>query len=185
MYAARKFYVQNWDFTPKEERFSVKVTRGGQPLKALDCDRISAVEEEVMYWRKANHIHAWFVDNVQGGNDDCGSYRVSDDKLRELNAVCRKVLDASKLVGGTVHAGTRWTPGSSGPVELREPGRVIEDPSVAKHLLPTREGFFFGSTGYDDSYLGDVQATYDWTTRMLSDLQVSPDAGRIYYSSSW
>ena len=29
-------------------------------------------EYAVCDWRKANHIHQWFVQNVQDGNDDCG-----------------------------------------------------------------------------------------------------------------
>jgi hypothetical protein len=49
--------------------------------------------EEVGYWRKANHIHAWFVQNVQGGNDDCGYYPVSKAQLEKLNGVCQLVLN--------------------------------------------------------------------------------------------
>jgi len=44
------------------------------------------------YWRKSNQIHAWFVDNVQGGEDDCGEYYVSQDKLRELLTTCQQAL---------------------------------------------------------------------------------------------
>ena len=52
---------------------------------------------EAAYWRKDNHIHKWFVDNVQDGRDDCGTYYVDRDKLRELRDVCREVLaDHSK-----------------------------------------------------------------------------------------
>ena len=40
------------------------------------------------YWRKANQIHKWFVDNVQGGEDNCGEYYVSHEKLKELLNTC-------------------------------------------------------------------------------------------------
>ncbi len=55
----------------------------------LDTDyEIGHVELKIGYWRKANHIHKWFVDNVQEGVDDCGEYYVTREKLRELlNAV--------------------------------------------------------------------------------------------------
>lgn len=53
--------------------------------------------EEVAYWRKANAIHAWFVDNVQGGEDDCATYDVSADQLRELLADTDKVLGNPSL----------------------------------------------------------------------------------------
>jgi hypothetical protein len=42
------------------------------------------VEVTAAYWRKSNQIHAWFVDNVQGGEDNCGEYYVSNDKLKQL-----------------------------------------------------------------------------------------------------
>jgi hypothetical protein len=48
---------------------------------------------EVAYWRKANAIHAWFVKNVQNGEDDCGNYIVSKGLLIELRNLCIKVLD--------------------------------------------------------------------------------------------
>ena len=37
------------------------------------------------YWRKANQIHNWMVNNVQNGIDDCGLYEVGIDKILELH----------------------------------------------------------------------------------------------------
>lgn len=48
---------------------------------------------EAGYWRKANHIHKWFVDNVQNGVDDCGYYNVERRQLEELRQTCSKVLE--------------------------------------------------------------------------------------------
>jgi len=42
------------------------------------------VEFEIIYWRKANAIHKWFVDNVQNGKDDCGTYEVNKEQLKSL-----------------------------------------------------------------------------------------------------
>lgn len=50
------------------------------------------ISEQVGYWRKANQIHNWFVENVQDGNDDCGSYEVSKEDLEALLATCADVL---------------------------------------------------------------------------------------------
>ena len=47
---------------------------------------------EVGYWRKANHIHSWFVENVQGGNDDCSYYTVKEDNFVDLKKTCEKVV---------------------------------------------------------------------------------------------
>lgn len=44
-----------------------------------------------MYWRKANAIHKWFVDNVQDGEDECQEHEVSHEQLAELANLCRKV----------------------------------------------------------------------------------------------
>jgi hypothetical protein len=46
------------------------------------------------YWRKANAIHKWFIDNVQNGEDNCGRYYVDREKLRELIDLCRKVMES-------------------------------------------------------------------------------------------
>lgn len=51
----------------------------------------ATVQVNALYWRKQNAIHNWFVNNVQDGQDDCGEYHVSKDKLDELLAVCEEV----------------------------------------------------------------------------------------------
>jgi hypothetical protein len=48
---------------------------------------------DAMYWRKANAIHGWFVDNVQDGQDDCRPYYVHHSQLRDLLGVINQVLD--------------------------------------------------------------------------------------------
>lgn len=53
--------------------------------------------EEVGYWRKANQIHKWFVDNVQDGVDDCGTYKVTKAHLVELYNLCSQVLNDHSL----------------------------------------------------------------------------------------
>lgn len=58
---------------------------------------IQEVRAEVGYWRKANQIHAWFVENIQEGEDDCKSYYVSREKLQELKNLCRQVLEDKSL----------------------------------------------------------------------------------------
>lgn len=45
-----------------------------------------------MYWRKANAIHQWFVDNIQNGEDNCASYSVSPEQLTDLRDTLRKVM---------------------------------------------------------------------------------------------
>lgn len=66
---------------------------------ALDS---ASLEVKIAYWRKANHIHKWFVDHVQNGNDDCHEYYVSRDQLQLLLDNCKIALmhkeEAPKLL---------------------------------------------------------------------------------------
>jgi hypothetical protein len=58
---------------------------------------VQEVTVRVGYWRKANHIHKWFVDNVQDGEDNCAGYYVSREALDELRRRCQQVLDFRHL----------------------------------------------------------------------------------------
>lgn len=59
----------------------------------LDMFLFKVQREKVGYWRKANAIHRWFVENVQDGVDDCRSYNVSREQLEELLWLCKNVRD--------------------------------------------------------------------------------------------
>ena len=63
----------------------------GEKRIPIDLKKTTYIEESVGYWRKANAIHKWFVDNVQGGNDDCRDYYVHLEQLKELLEICKKI----------------------------------------------------------------------------------------------
>src|SRR3954454_9104166 len=157
MSLVKKTYVKNHRFTKPEDHYQVSVTQGGKPT-CIKPERIIEITEAVAYWRKANQIHKWFVDNVQDGFDDCREYYVTREQLQELLALCEKVIAASELIDGKVTNGFTHEKGK-GMVPIIEEGRVIADPSVAKELLPTQDGFFFGSTDYDQWYMDDIHET--------------------------
>lgn len=90
MYLYKKTYVKHWDHNG-HDNYKVEITKAGQKTN-IRPERICYITEEIGYWRKANHIHNWFVKNVQNGNDDCGSYYVSRVKLEELRKLCDDVL---------------------------------------------------------------------------------------------
>ena len=60
--------------------------------KDIKPRRISQIIEDVGYWRKANQIHNWFVENVQDGRDECQESYVSLEKLTELRDLCKEVI---------------------------------------------------------------------------------------------
>ena len=54
----------------------------------IECDDdfgVGEIHMPVMYWRKANQIHKWFVDNTQGGKDkNCEPTPVTKEQLQKL-----------------------------------------------------------------------------------------------------
>lgn len=94
MYLKGKRYVSKMSYeldvpltTPEHDRLAALYPE-------LDNDMIYGYEVSrvIAYWRKANQIHQWFVDNVQDGNDNCSEYYVSRGDLEELRDLCKQVL---------------------------------------------------------------------------------------------
>ena len=105
MYLHAKKYVEkiNWQTLQNNDELSMDSPEVVNPLwkDIVDVSGLSDVATDIYgvhvevtcaYWRKANQIHAWFVDNVQQGNDDCGEYYVSHEKLKELLDLVNKAL---------------------------------------------------------------------------------------------
>jgi hypothetical protein len=180
MYLNKKIYVGNkWRKPSKRIKITIPANQDGvfSPVKRIDEKHISEIVEETAYWRKANAIHEWFVQNVQGGVDDCREYYVSKENLQELLDTINRVLKASKLVSGNITNGYTYKNGERTPI--LEKGKYIKDPSVAQELLPTQSGFFFGSTDYDQHYIADLK----YTKKRLE--EILKEDGDYYYQSSW
>lgn len=85
MYLTAKRYI--WRHREEEVVEAIKGLNLAKPHY-----RPKQIEYEAAYWRKANHIHGWFVRNVQSGNDDCHEYSVDVHQLKQLLGVCCKVM---------------------------------------------------------------------------------------------
>ncbi len=92
MYLSKKTYVKNWSFHKPEEKHTISVKKGGKSRKDIKPKRVSHIVEEVMYWRKVNAIHSWFVENCQNGIDECQESYVSREQLEELASICEEVV---------------------------------------------------------------------------------------------
>ena len=139
------------------------------------------IEESMASWRKANAIHNWFVENVQEGVDDCDVYEVSKEQLESLLDICKLIKDKCHLKKGKIKNGEKcengqWTP-------IYEDGEYIENPAIAEEYLPTTNGFFFGSTEYDQWYMQDIEYTIEVLTKVLEETDF--ETHMIAYSSSW
>jgi hypothetical protein len=113
MYLSARKYVEKINWNAMRESDSIDYASATLPkwnsvVEAADMSHIAdqndiygvSVSVNCGYWRKANQIHKWFVDNVQDGNDNCGEYYVSHSQLQELLTTCRQALfkkDPSEL----------------------------------------------------------------------------------------
>ena len=141
MYLSAKQYMFSFNEEDKAKAEEIK--------KLLGTDLpVKEVAMQALYWRKANAIHDWFVDNVQDGTDDCKEYFVETDQLEELVSLCNEAL-------------------------------ATKDTDI----LQTTEGFFFGSTEYDEYYWDEITRTRDELSKLLT----NPKAKHwdFYYRSSW
>ena len=94
MYLYKKTYVKRHEWQKPEETYEVTVKKGGEIDETIKPERVSEVREDMGYWRKANAIHGWIVDNVQSGKDECQTSWFSIEKMRELLELVNKVLDS-------------------------------------------------------------------------------------------
>lgn len=130
MYLNKKVYIgANYEHNNISGIIDLK--HGNEPIK-VDFNKVVYIEERVAYWRKANHIHNWFVKNIQNGNDDREEYYVSFKDLLELFCICREI------------------------VKTKSKKEKLEK---AKELLPTCSGFFFGGEEYDKYYFDNTKYT--------------------------
>jgi hypothetical protein len=59
---------------------------------------------------------------------------------------------------------------------------IDKNPIVAEGLMPTADGFFFGSTNYDDYFLQDVKQSIPVIEDILERIKYGE---RLHYQSSW
>ena len=85
MYLTAKRYI--YDFGDDGKALREKL----QDLKVNGMN-VKELSYEAGYWRKANAIHKWFVDNVQRGTDNCGVYFVTAEQLEKLLELVNEVL---------------------------------------------------------------------------------------------
>ena len=179
MYLRSKLYIgANYEHNKIDGK--IELTKDGQPLD-IDPSRLSEMVFAEAYWRKANAIHKWFIDNVQEGVDECQESYVTEEQLIELRDNCQQVLDRAKLVKGQVQNGYILKDGRAVPI--LEEGELLADTSLAEELLPATSGFFFGGTEYNQWYIQDLKDTVEQI-----DAALKRNEGKhvsYYYQASW
>ena len=145
----------------------------------------------VANWNRYEHIHSWFVKNVQDGIDDSYYHQeVTKEKLEQLLKTCKRVLDSCEVVKQekiifkrpyTCTIGDKtYTVKYHSYLFLMpedESKYVIHDTSVAKKLLPLKEGLF--GANYGDNYVKGLIETIEVVERVLRETNFETEA--IYY----
>lgn len=170
MYLTARIYVSDYEHTKELEPETYKKA---QDIKALFPNIPTEggsiyISLPVGYWRKANHIHKWFVDNVQEGEDNCAEYYVSIENLKELKEACESTIAYLDTLEKEYN---------------KEYPDYYEFKNVDENAIPlqTTSGFFFGNTEYDSYVYADTVYTLEKINQILE----NPSNIQIYYQSSW
>ena len=95
MYLTKKVYV-GANYEHNGVTGTIDVYKNGEKVN-VNFGKVVYIEEDAGYWRKANAIHNWFVENVQGGVDECQTSYVDQDDLKVLLELVNEVLNDHSL----------------------------------------------------------------------------------------
>ena len=94
LYAEKCISFREWDEDKKEiEKFD-KLVELAELNELVDKGHgyvPAYAKVQVAYWRKANAIHKYFVDNVADGVDDCKEVYVQREQLVKLKDICEQI----------------------------------------------------------------------------------------------
>ena len=119
-----------------------------------------SIFEDIGYWRKANQVHNFFVQECQDGIDECQLSMISKEALEDLLDRCKRAMKLKKIY---LNDG------------------ILKDGQGLETFLPTSSGFFFGGTEYDEYYYQDIDNTIEILEEALSD----ESADDFAYRASW
>lgn len=122
-------------------------------------------DETVCYWRKANQIFNFFEKEF-GEIENCQCYEVDRGMLKDLYDICKYISDEYEDVSNL------W--------DFEQSEDFIQ---YCKNNLPTCEGFFFGSTEYNESYFITVSRTAEELAHILEDFDFENET--LYFYAWW
>lgn len=95
MYLYADKYVSGYDFygPDAKAKFNAVLEAAGLQDVSTEDSPSATVSVTVAYWRKANAIHNWFVQNVQGGKDECQKSYVEREQIQTLIDTCEQVVE--------------------------------------------------------------------------------------------
>ena len=103
MYLYARKYVSRFDYNNGEriERGDYAALAATAPADLTKYGEFTGIEIDypVLYWRKANAIHGWFVNECAGGVDECQPIYVSRESLVKLRDLCSAVVKQPAMAG--------------------------------------------------------------------------------------
>lgn len=97
---------------------------------------------------------------------------------RKANAIHRYFLECA---GAEDNGNEVWLYGHHLKLLKEICQEVLNNHDLAAEKLPTKEGFFFGSTEYDDYYFEQLERTIE----LIDDIDELSDYDAIVYTPSW
>lgn len=97
MYLTKRVYIgANYEHRNITGEVNIRQGNDNKPI-IVNFNKVTEIIEEAAYWRKANQIHKWFVDNCSNGVDNCEEVYVSTEQLKTLLDTCKKVNENHEL----------------------------------------------------------------------------------------
>jgi hypothetical protein len=84
MYLDKKLRISEYDYDQNDKTLVDKVLKLIEVEDKSENYKHITISVPAIYWRKSNQIHRWFVDNCQGGVDDCREVEVEVKQLENL-----------------------------------------------------------------------------------------------------
>lgn len=126
-------------------------------FKSEDTDKKGRYSYQVGYFRKFNALHGYIVSRFANGIDKCQPIKISETRRKQLLKDLNEVLEAKDK----------------------------DHDLTAEKLLPTRSGFFFGSTAYDEYYYEDVKDAIELFEKINKAMKENKGKYDLVYQASW
>lgn len=126
---------------------------------------------ELIYWRKANAIHRYFC-SVGEEIEKEVIYKITIKDLLELFNLINIILKEKAK---------RYKRNRKNKIKCLQQSDYNELAIIAEGTLPTQEGFFFGSTEYDEQYYSDLE----FTKESIKDIINLSNKDSFIYYASW
>ena len=136
----------------------------------------SGEHDEVIYWRKENQFHKWFIDHCAPENYEYEKQEpipVTKQDIQDLLTTIKELLDKFNELQVSFSVAVN-------PLIIESPLDQWID--LCKKKLPTQSGFFFGSTEYNECYYESLKSAAERLELIIDDWD---DSFNYTYETWW